>query len=83
MLYYACTNQKNNMSPNQRDPEKKPLKVYLSRELHVKFSKLAASRGCSMSNLLLQHVLEATKGIQLTADDYEQIAREIRNASKY
>lgn len=49
----------------------------------MKFSKLAAQRGCSMSNLLLQYVLEATKEIQLTAEDYEQIAREIRNASKY
>lgn len=71
------------MSPNQRNPEKKPLKVYLSRELHMKFSKLAAQRGCSMSDLLLQYVLESTKNIQLTAEDYEQIAQEMRNAVKY
>lgn len=71
------------MSPSQRDKDKKPLKVYLSRELHLKFSRLAEQRGCSMSDLLLQFVLEATKTIKLTADDYAAIADDIRRNYKY
>lgn len=71
------------MSPSQRNKEKKPLKVYLSRELHLKFSRLAEQRGCSMSDLLYQYVLEATKNIKLTAEDYAAIAEDIRRNVKY
>ena len=71
------------MSPSQRHKEKKPLKVYLSRELHLKFARLAEQRGCNMSTLLYQFVLEATKAIELTAEDYANIAREIEQNYKY
>lgn len=71
------------MSPSQRDKDKKPLKVYLSRELHLKFSRLAEQRGCTMSELLCQYVLQATKHIKLTADDYAAIAEDIRKNIKY
>lgn len=71
------------MSPNQRDPEKRPLKCYVSHELHAKFRKLAERRGCPMSDLLVQFVLNETKNISLTAEDYELIAAEIRRSIKY
>lgn len=71
------------MAPSQRDPEKKPLKVYLTRELHLMFSKLAEKQGRTMSELLLQHVISATKNIRLTAEDYEKIANELKKGNKY
>ena len=84
MLYYPREQQKRTkMAPSQRDIEKKPLKVYLTRELHLKFSRLAEKRGCNMSDLLIQFVIEATKDIKLTAEDYERIADEIRRGNKY
>lgn len=72
-----------NMSPSQRKEDKKPLKVYVSQETHLKFSRLAEKRGCTMSNLLLQFILDQTKDIKLTAEDYEQIAADIRKGNKY
>lgn len=71
------------MSPSQRAKDQKPLKVYLSRELHLKFSRLAEQRGTSMSQLLYQFVLKETKKIELTAEDYAAIAAEIRRNVKY
>lgn len=71
------------MSPSQRDKEKKPLKVYLTRELHLKFSRLAEQRGCKMSDMLYQFVLKETKKIKLTSEDYAAIAAEIRRNVKY
>jgi hypothetical protein len=71
------------MPPSQRHSEKKPLKVYLTRELHLKFQRLAESRGCTMSDLLFQYVHKETKNIELTAADYEQIAAELRAGNKY
>lgn len=71
------------MSPSSRDPEKKPLKFYLTQELHLKFKRLAESRGCSMTELLLQFVIRETKNIQLTAEDYENIAAQLRQNNKY
>lgn len=71
------------MAPNQRDPEKKALKFYLTRELHLKLSRLAEMRGCSMTDLLTQFVLKETANIRLTPEDYEYIANEIRRGAKY
>lgn len=71
------------MSPSQRKEDKRPLKVYVSQETHLKFSRLAERRGCTMSNLLLQFVLDQTKDIKLTAEDYERIAANIRKGNKY
>lgn len=36
-----------------------------------------------MSTLLLQFVLDETKNIKLTAEDYERIAADIRKGNKY
>ena len=71
------------MSPSQRHPEKRPIKCYISHELHLKFSKLAEARGCSMSDLLTQFIIKETKNINLTAEDYEHIAASIRRSVKY
>ncbi len=71
------------MAPSQRDIKKKPLKAYLPRELHLKFSRLAEKRGCKMSDILLQFITEATKDIKLTAEDYERIADDICKGNKY
>lgn len=71
------------MSPNQRNKEKKPLKVYLPRELHLKFSRLAEQHGCNMSDLLYQYILNATRNIKLTVADYASISDDIQRNVKY
>lgn len=71
------------MAPNQRDPEKRAIKFFLSRELHLKLQQLAALRQSTMTDLLTQFVMKETSNIQLTAEDYERIAREIRQGNKY
>lgn len=51
--------------------------------MHLKFKRLAEVRGCSMTDLLLQFVIQETKNIQLTAEDYEYIAAQLRKNNKY
>lgn len=71
------------MAPNQRDPEKRAIKFYVTRELHLKLQQLAALRCCTMTDLLTQFVIKETSSIKLTPEDYERIAREIRLGNKY
>ncbi len=71
------------MAPNQRDPGKKPLKVYLTREQHLKFSKLAASKGSNMTELVMKYVESSTKHIMLTEDDINLIEGEKNEGHKY
>ena len=71
------------MVPNQRDLGKKPLKVYLTREQHLKFSKLATSKGSNMTELVMKYVEKSTKHIMLTEDDIKLIEVEINKRNKY
>lgn len=66
--------------PNQHDPRKRSLAVYISRERYYQVKRLAKREGISMSRLLEILVEKAVRNIILTPEDYEQIAKEIRNA---
>lgn len=66
--------------PNQHDPKKRSLAVYISRERYYQVKRLAQREGISMSRLLEILVERAVRDITLTPEDYEQIAKEIRNA---
>ena len=74
------TGYSNQQMPNQHDPRKRSLAVYISRERYYQVKRLAAREGISMSRLLEILVEQAVRDIELTPEDYEQIASEIRNA---
>ena len=74
------TGYSNQQMPNQHDPRKRSLAVYISRERYYQVKRLAAREGISMSRLLEILVEQAVRDIELTPKDYEQIASEIRNA---
>lgn len=66
--------------PNQHDPAKRTLAVYLSREKYYKIKRLAAKHHISMSGLLEILIDRAVCDIELEPEDYEKIAKEIRDA---
>lgn len=63
--------------PNKRDPEKREFKIWLTEELYAKLKRKAELADVPMSQLLTMHILEITKTIKLTAEDYERIAKRI------
>lgn len=66
------------MSPNQRDPNKTSLHVYLPEDLYAKFKKYCKKTGLSMSDAITFDLMHKTADIELTAEDYEEITRKIR-----
>ncbi len=66
--------------PNQHDPAKRSLAIYLTRERYYQVKKLAAKHDISMSKLLGIMIEREVRNIELTPEDYEQIAKEIAEA---
>lgn len=64
--------------PNQRKKDKRKLNVWLNRALYCKLELLAKRRGKSMSELITEWISIETATIELTAEQYEEIARRIR-----
>ena len=65
---------------NERSPDKAHVSVYLSRGLRRKLEKLAASRGETLTDVLTWLVTKAVVNVELTPDDYRQIADETEAA---
>ncbi len=65
--------------PNKRDENKRVFHFWITAELYAKLEKLAQTLGVSMSFILTACVLEKTKNIILTPEDYERIANYLRN----
>lgn len=68
--------------PGQRHPDKTTLSVYLPRTLMQRLRRLAAQRGESVTTVVEALVTHHTRDVTLTPEDYEQIARETREAIK-
>jgi hypothetical protein len=66
--------------PGQRHPDKTTLSVYLPRTLMQRLRRLAAERGDTVTTVIESLVTTATRDVVLTPEDYEQIARETREA---
>lgn len=62
-----------NMAPNQRDVGKKDLHIYLPIELFMKLKKRAAQLNVTMVELVTLSIIQETKNIKLTEQDYEEI----------
>jgi hypothetical protein len=68
--------------PGQRHPDKTTLSVYLPRTLMQRLRRLAAERGTTVTEVIEGLVVAATREVVLTPEDYEQIARETREAQQ-
>lgn len=68
--------------PGQRHPDKTTLSVYLPRTLMQRLRRLANERGETVTTVIESMVTAQTRKIELTPEDYEQIARETRAAQK-
>lgn len=64
--------------PNQRQTDKVMLRFWIPLELYEMFRKRSSELGCSMSELLTLYVVQQTKNVTLTPEEYEKIAQKIR-----
>lgn len=67
--------------PNKPDIYKRILNLRIDRETYEKVRKLARERKCTMSDIVLRWVVEGTINVNLTPEDHEEIARQIREAA--
>lgn len=68
--------------PDQGSPDKAFLSVRIPRALKKRLEKLAASRGESLTDLIISLSQKAVTNIELTAEDYRNIAAEVAEAEK-
>ena len=64
--------------PNERAKDKKRMNLWLNRELYKKVERYAKTRGLTMTEVVVSHLAALTADVQLTAEEYEEIAREMR-----
>lgn len=64
--------------PGIHSIDKVCISAWIDRELHRAFSKLAKARKESISDALVGVLQKATKHVELNADDYAQIAADMR-----
>lgn len=65
--------------PNKRQSDKRMIRAWITAELYEMFRKRASQLGTTMSELLTLYIIQQTKNITLTPEDYERIAREQRS----
>lgn len=68
--------------PNAPDPDKTMLSVRMPRTLYERLRKLARKNKMSITDYVLQIITLETKHITLTAEDYERIAKQTREAER-
>lgn len=68
--------------PNQRARDKKRLNLWLNRELYRRVELYAELHNTTMTDVVIRHLKDVTADIELTADDYELILKEMRKAEK-
>ena len=67
---------------DQRDPEKREIRTWVKEELYTKFKRLSEQRAQDMSKIIRDHIEEITASIQLTPQDYANIAQEIAERAR-
>lgn len=64
--------------PNQENPSIRPLHVRVTQELYLSLEKLAERRGyATLSEFIRAVLVDLTRDVYLTADDYREIARRV------
>lgn len=66
--------------PNAPDPENTQFTLRISRLLRTKLEKLAKKRRVTLTRLLVQIAALETADIELTPEEHETLAQEIRKA---
>lgn len=66
--------------PNQPDPDKIMLSVRVPRTLYEQLRKLAKNKKKSISDIVIDLIATEVSNISLTAEDYENIAQQVRKA---
>ncbi|MEG0724341.1 MAG: Arc family DNA-binding protein [Akkermansia sp.] len=67
--------------PNKPDPDKIMLSVRMPRTIYEQLRKLATKQGKSMSEIVIELVSSQVINIPLTVEDYEKIAKQVREAT--
>ena len=68
--------------PNQPSPDKCHIGIRVPRELKRAVAKAAKERKMTISEFVAWILQRETQNIELTADDYREIARQTENASR-
>jgi hypothetical protein len=71
-----------NVMPSQRAADKDTLSFYVPRTLKRRLQKLAEMLGATLTDIVVMILAKETNRIELTAEDYEQIAAETRAAER-
>ncbi len=64
--------------PSQRKIDKKQISVWIPIVLFRKFQKRAKELNMTMTEIITAYLVQQTQNVTLTPEDYENIAREIR-----
>lgn len=65
--------------PSQRKIDKKQISVWIPMVLFRKFQKRSHELGMTMTEIITAYLVQQTRNVNLTPEDYENIAREIRD----
>ena len=68
--------------PNMPDQNKVVVSAQVTRETHRRLKKIAEASGKSISATASSVLRDALENVQLSADDYLEIAREIQAAKE-
>lgn len=60
------------MSPSQHRAGRTGILTRIPNELYIKFKKFADTAGTTMTDILLNYIIEITKDVTITAKDYSQ-----------
>jgi len=68
--------------PDQPAADKDTITIRVSRALKKRLQKLAERRNESLTDVVLGFIEKAVRGVELTAQDYKQIAADVAEAEK-
>lgn len=63
------------MAPNKRSIDKQAITIWLPLPLLMRFKKKAEAVGMSMTEMITAFLVQQTQNVELTQEDYEEIAR--------
>jgi macrodomain Ter protein organizer (MatP/YcbG family) len=69
--------------PNQPAPDKEVLSFKVNRALKARIVKLSKRRGETMSETIVSILTHATQDVQLSAEEYQEIAQAVARASHH
>lgn len=66
------------MAPNKRSVDKQRIAIWVPIPMYMRFKKRAESLGMTMTEMMTAFLVQQTQNVELTAEDYEEITRIIR-----